>query len=274
VTSRDSRDRRDPDVAAEGIALLADQIGRSRLITVLTGAGISTESGIPDFRGPQGLWTRNPAAESMFTYDKYVSDPQVRRQAWENRRTNATWDAEPNSGHVALVDLERSGRLLALLTQNVDELHQRAGTAPGLVVELHGTLHQVECLQCGARTPMPDVLRRVEQGEFDPTCQQCGGMLKSATISFGQPLDLDVMERASMAAQRCDLFLAIGSSLSVHPAAGFCDVAVRAGARLVVLNAEPTPYDETARASGGMVLRAPIGQALPAAVRTALSQPT
>ena len=273
MTSRDSPDPEDPDAAVAGTARLADQIARSQVITVLTGAGISTESGIPDFRGPQGLWTRNPAAESMFTYDKYVSDPQVRRQAWENRRTNATWDAEPNSGHVALVDLERSGRLHALLTQNVDELHQRAGSSRDLVVELHGTLHQVECLRCGARVPMPDVLERVEQGEFDPTCEQCGGMLKSATISFGQALDMDVLERASLAAQRCDLFLAIGSSLSVHPAAGLCDVAVRAGARLVVLNAEPTPYDETARASGGLVLRAPIGQALPAAVRTALSQP-
>jgi NAD-dependent protein deacetylase/lipoamidase len=259
--------------ASAGIDLLADQIARSRTITALTGAGISTESGIPDFRGPQGLWTRDPAAESMFTYDKYVSDPQVRRQAWENRRANATWDAEPNAGHVALVDLERSGRLLALLTQNVDELHQRAGSAPERVVELHGTIHRVECLRCAARYPMPDILARVEQGEADPSCDRCGGILKSATISFGQPLDLDVLERASVAAQRCDLLLAIGSSLSVHPAAGFCDVAVRAGARLAVLNAEPTPYDETARASGGLVLRAAIGQVLPAAVRAALSRP-
>src|SRR4051794_35561991 len=259
--------------ASAGIEVLADQIARSGAITVLTGAGISTESGIPDFRGPQGVWTRNPAAESMFTYDKYVSDPEVRRLAWENRRTNATWDAEPNSGHVALVELERAGRLLALLTQNVDELHQRAGSAPERVVELHGTIHQVECLRCGSRYPMPDILVRVERGDGDPSCDRCGGMLKSATVSFGQPLDLDVLERASIAAQRCDLFLAIGSSLSVHPAAGFCDVAVRAGARLVVLNAEPTPYDETARASGGTVLRAPIGSVLPAAVRTALSQP-
>jgi NAD-dependent deacetylase len=273
VTPPATDDSEDLELAVEGTAQLAGQIARSRTITVLTGAGISTESGIPDFRGPQGLWTRNPAAESMFTYDKYVSDPEVRRQAWENRRTNATWDAEPNSGHVALVDLERSGRLVALLTQNVDELHQRAGSAPETVVELHGTLHQVECLRCGKRYPMPDILARVEQGEPDPTCERCGGMLKSATIAFGQPLDLEVLERASVAAQRCDLFLAIGSSLSVHPAAGFCDVAVRAGARLVVLNAEPTPYDESARASGGMVLRAPIGQVLPGAVRTALSQP-
>jgi NAD-dependent deacetylase len=267
VTSPDAR------VDGEGTTRLADQIARSHTITVLTGAGISTESGIPDFRGPQGLWTRNPAAESMFTYDKYVSDPEVRRRAWENRRTTATWDAEPNAGHRALVELERSGRLLALLTQNVDELHQRAGSAAEHVVELHGTLHQVECLRCGARYPMREILARVEQGEADPVCERCGGMLKSATISFGQPLDLDVLERASVAAQRCDLFLAIGSSLSVHPAAGFCDVAVRAGARLVVLNAEPTPYDESARASGGMVLRAPIGRVLPVAVRTALSQP-
>jgi NAD-dependent deacetylase len=259
--------------APEGATLLADQIARSRTITVLTGAGISTESGIPDFRGPQGLWTRDPAAEWMFTYDKYVSDPQVRRQAWESRRANATWDAVPNSGHAALVDIERSGRLRALLTQNVDELHQRAGSAPELVVELHGTIHQVECLRCGARSPMPEILARVAHGDPDPICDRCGGMLKSATISFGQPLDLEVLERASTAAQRCDLFLAIGSSLSVHPAAGFCDLAVGAGARLVVLNNEPTPYDETARASGGLVLRAPIGQVLPPAVRAALSQP-
>jgi NAD-dependent deacetylase len=257
----------------EGTARLADQIARSQSITVLTGAGISTESGIPDFRGPQGIWTRNPAAETMFTYDAYVNDPEVRRQAWENRRTHAAWAAEPNAGHVALVDLERAGRLLALLTQNVDELHQRAASAPELVVELHGTLHQVECLGCGARYPMPDILERVEEGEVDPHCDFCGGMLKSATISFGQALDYNVLARASMAAQRCDLFLAIGSSLSVQPAAGLCDVAVRAGARLVILNAEPTPYDDLAWDSGGLVLRAPIGQTLPVAIRTALSQP-
>jgi NAD-dependent deacetylase len=231
-------------------------------VTVLTGAGISTDSGIPDFRGPNGLWTRNPGAERMSNLQDYVDDPDVRRRAWQSRKTHPAWTAEPNVGHRALVDLEKSGRLLAIVTQNIDGLHQRAGSSADKVVEVHGTIWWVECLSCGVRTPMADELARVSDAEPDPSCRQCGGILKSATISFGQRLDNDVLEAAAVAAETCQLFLAIGSSLTVRPAAGLCEVAVNAGARLVVINAEPTPYDELADA----VLRQPIGEILPALV--------
>jgi NAD-dependent deacetylase len=232
-------------------------------VTVLTGAGISTDSGIPDFRGPNGLWTRNPAAERLSSYDDYVRDAEVRRRAWQARKDHPAWTAEPNDGHRALVDLERSGRLLALVTQNIDGLHQRAGSSPEKVIEVHGTMWWVQCLSCEVRTPMAETLARVEAGEDDPPCAVCGGILKSATISFGQRLDNDVLEAAAIAAHDCDLFLAIGSSLTVRPAAGLCEVAVDADARLVVINAQPTPYDDLA----DVVLRQPIGEILPALVR-------
>jgi NAD-dependent deacetylase len=217
-------------------------------VTVLTGAGISTDSGIPDYRGPNGVWTKNPAAERLSTYADYISDPEIRRQAWQNRLSHTAWSAEPNAGHVALRDFGESGRLRALITQNVDGLHQRAGSAPDQVLELHGTIWFSECVQCRDRRPMAAVLDRVRAGEDDPSCEVCGGIVKSATISFGQSLEPVVIERAIDAAADCDVFIAIGTSLTVQPAAGLCEVAVRAGARLVVINAEPTPYDERADA--------------------------
>jgi NAD-dependent deacetylase len=228
-------------------------------VTVLTGAGISTDSGIPDFRGPQGLWTRNPAAQRMSSLPDYVADPAIRRQAWRSRLEHPAWTAQPNGGHEALVDLERSGRLRALLTQNIDELHQLAGSSPAAVVELHGTIHQVECLGCGDRQPMRAALHRVRAGEADPACLRCGDILKSATVSFGQALDPAVLRAAERAARDCDVFLAVGTSLTVHPAAALPRVAVAAGAALVVVNAQPTPYDGAAAA----VLREPIGDVLP-----------
>jgi NAD-dependent deacetylase len=231
-------------------------------VTVLTGAGISTDSGIPDFRGPNGVWTKNPDAERMSSYDDYVSDDDVRRRAWQARMNHPAWTAQPNDGHRALVDLERGGRLRALVTQNIDGLHQRAGSSPEKVIEVHGTIWDVQCLRCAARSPMAQVLARVDAGEDDPPCLRCGGILKSATISFGQRLDNDVLEAAGTAAHECDLFLAVGSSLTVRPAAGLCDVAVAAGASLVVVNAQPTPYDDVA----DVVLRGPIGEILPALV--------
>jgi NAD-dependent deacetylase len=203
------------------------------------------------------VWTRNPAAERMATLQDYFADPDVRRRSWQARRTHSAWTAEPNAGHRALVDLDKTGRLVAIVTQNVDGLHQRAGSTN--VIEVHGTIWWAECLTCGVRSAMADVLARLDD-EPDPPCLQCGGILKSATISFGQRLDNDVLDAAARAAMECDLFLAIGSSLTVRPAAGLCDVAVDAGARLVVINAEPTPYDELASA----VLREPIGEILPA----------
>nr|WP_277605410.1 Sir2 family NAD-dependent protein deacetylase [Glycomyces sp. L485] len=225
----------------------------------MTGAGVSTDSGIPDFRGPQGVWTKNPAAQLMFTIDNYVADAEVRRRAWQARLTSPVWSAEPNEAHRALVDLERDGRLRAIVTQNVDGLHQAAGSHPERVIEVHGTARWVECLACERRSPMDEILPRIEAGEEDPSCMDCGGILKSATISFGQALRPEVLREAAEASVECDVFVAVGTSLSVYPAAGLCDVALEAGAKLVIVNAEPTPYDAVAHA----VVREPIGEVLP-----------
>lgn len=241
----------------------AEELFRAaRRITVLTGAGVSTASGIPDFRGPDGVWTKDPSARQLFTLQAYVQDPEVRRRAWRARAEHPAWRAEPNAAHRALVDLERSGRLRALLTQNIDELHQRAGSTPELVVELHGSLYGTVCLGCGARGRMVDALRRVAEGEEDPHCEGCYGILKSTTISFGQPLDPVVLRRARDAALDCDLLLVAGTSLTVQPAAGLVGLAARAGAAVVICNAEPTPYDGLAAA----VLRGPVTELLPALV--------
>ena len=235
----------------------------ARRICVLTGAGISTDSGIPDYRGPQGVWTRDPEAEKLVTLSYYVRDPEIRRRSWLLRRELATADVRPNAGHAALVDLQRQGRLRALLTQNIDGLHQAAGSTG--VLELHGTVHQVVCTRCGHRLPIGDVLARVDAGEPDPDCPVCGGVLKTATVYFGEALDAEVIDAAAEAAADCDVFLAVGTSLGVHPAAGLVDVAAAAGARVVVVNAEPTPYDGLA----DLVVREPIGTALPALLAAA-----
>jgi NAD-dependent deacetylase len=237
-------------------------IGAASAVTVLTGAGISTDSGIPDFRGPNGVWTKNPKAERTSHLQHYLADPDVRRVAWQNRLHSPAWTAEANAGHLALVELERQDRLVAVLTQNIDELHQLAGSDPSLVVELHGTMRWVVCWSCHERGPMQPVLDRVRHGEDDPQCQTCGGILKSATISFGQALESVVLARAERAALACDLLLAVGSSLTVHPAAGLVPLARQAGARIVIINAEPTPFDGIADA----VLRGSISQLLPALV--------
>ncbi|MDG6109340.1 Sir2 family NAD-dependent protein deacetylase [Dactylosporangium aurantiacum] len=228
-------------------------------VVALTGAGVSTDSGIPDFRGPDGVWTRDPEAMKLSSIEHYVADPQVRRRAWQERLHNPAWTAEPNPAHHALVDLERAGKLTAVITQNIDGLHQRAGADPAKVIELHGTLSQTECLGCAERRPMPDTLARVSAGDPDPACLRCGGLLKSATISFGQAMDLPTLEAAASAAMGCDVFLAVGTSLTVHPAAGLVDVARKAGAMVVIVNAAQTPYDAVA----DLIVRDPIGEVLP-----------
>lgn len=238
---------------------LAGWLPEAQSITVLSGAGISTDSGIPDFRGPQGVWTKDPAAAAMSTIGSYLADPEVRRRAWRSRCDHPAWSAKPNSGHAALVTLERAGRLRAIVTQNIDGLHQSAGSSPELVIEIHGTMREAECLSCGLRTPMPEILARVDAGEEDPPCADCGGIQKSATISFGQALKEDVLAAAIAAARSCDLFVAVGTSLTVQPAAGLCLEAVEHGARFVIINAQPTPYDGLADA----VLRTPISETLP-----------
>jgi NAD-dependent deacetylase len=234
-------------------------IASASRIVALTGAGISTESGVPDFRGPQGVWTKDPKAERLSNIHYYMSDPDVRKLAWQSRLDHPAWQAQPNAGHYALADLERRGKLLALITQNIDGLHQLAGSSHDVVIEVHGTMREAVCMECGARGPMPAVLDRVRAGEADPPCRECGGILKSATISFGQALDPKTIDRAARAATRADLLLAIGSSLQVYPAAGLVPLAKEAGARVVIMNAEETPFDEIADA----VIREPIGAILP-----------
>lgn len=236
------------------VAALAGAWAESSRVAVLTGAGISTDSGIPDFRGPSGLWTRNPAAQAMFDIDTYVRDPEVRRLAWAHRREHPAWTAQPNRGHLALAALQGAGRLATLMTQNIDGLHQRAGSRG--VLELHGTIWQVVCLSCGRLSPMAEVLVRDEP---DPACQACGGILKSATVSFGQALDPSVLGAAIEAAAACDLLVAVGTSLQVEPVASLAGLADR----LAIVNAQPTPYDGQAE----VIVREPISDCLEAVRR-------
>ena len=238
-------------------------IAKAQRVVVLTGAGISTDSGIPDFRGPQGVWTKNPKAERLSDIRHYMADPEVRRLSWQSRLEHTAWSAQPNAGHRALVELERRGKLHALITQNIDELHQLAGHSPDKVIEVHGTVRKVVCMSCGERAPMEKALARVRAGEADPPCRTCGGILKSATISFGQQLVPEVIDRAMQAAAEADLFLSVGTSLQVYPIAGAVPIAKRAGARVVIVNAEPTPFDELADA----VFNDSISAVLPALCR-------
>jgi NAD-dependent deacetylase len=215
-------------------------------VVALTGAGVSTASGIPDFRGPQGLWTRDPDAVRMATIDSYVRDDEVRRAAWVWRCETRVSRLAPNPAHLALAELERSGHLHLVITQNVDGLHQRAGSSPDRVVEVHGTSAQVGCLACAHRWPADEILDRVEAGEPDPSCDRCGGMLKSATVSFGQALDPDDLERADRAARRADVLIAAGTTLGVYPVAAVPAIAARHGARVVIVNDGPTEQDDLA----------------------------
>ena len=224
-------------------------------VTFLSGAGISTDSGIPDYRGPQGVWTKNPEAEKMSTLSHYLDDPEVRRRSWRTRSTSPVWMAQPNAAHLALAQVDRA----TIVTQNVDGLHQIAGSDPQRVIEIHGSMRSTTCWSCGDRRPMTEALERVAAGEEDPPCLVCGGILKSSTISFGQQLDPAVLERAQRAADAADLFVALGTSLTVQPAASLASRAKRKGALLVIANAEETPYDGIADA----VLRQPLGELVP-----------
>ena len=233
------------------------------LLAVLSGAGISTDSGIPDYRGPNGLWRRDPEAEKLVTYEYYMGDPEIRRRSWQMRLKNRTLKAEPNTAHLAIAEVEKSGTPVRVITQNVDGLHQLAGMPDRKVLELHGTARSVVCTKCHARGPMEDALARVEAGEEDPSCRECGGILKSATVMFGERLDPVVLGEAVAITKACQIFIAVGSSLQVQPAAGLVGVAADHGAQLVIVNAEPTPYDERA----DEVIREPIGRALPELLR-------
>lgn len=235
----------------ESIRTVTARLRIAERVVVLTGAGISTDSGIPDFRGPNGLWTKNPQAEKAAHLQRYLESAEVRRFAWQHRLHSAAWSAEPNAGHRALVEIERRGRLHRLVTQNIDELHQRAGHASENVLEVHGTMHWSICWTCRDRRPMPETLERVRASEDDPDCLVCRsrgatGILKSDTISFGQALVPEVIEAATRAAEQADVLLAVGTSLQVYPVANMVPRARAAGASIFIVNGEPTKMDHYA----------------------------
>ncbi|MEV5972504.1 Sir2 family NAD-dependent protein deacetylase [Streptomyces sp. NPDC051921] len=230
------------------------------MVAVLSGAGISTDSGIPDYRGPDGLWTRDPEAERLVTYGPYMADPEIRRRSWRMRLDGPGLSAEPNAAHHAVAAFEKSGHALRVITQNVDGLHQAAGVPERKVLELHGSARSVVCTSCHTRSTLAEALERVRAGEADPACRACGGILKTATVMFGQNLDPQVLGQAMSIAKAAQVFIAVGTSLQVQPAASLAGIAAEHGARLIIVNAEPTPYDPVA----DEIVREPIGTALPA----------
>src|SRR5215207_10911057 len=251
-------------VGMESVDAAIELLRPARRIVVFTGAGVSTDSGIPDFRSPGGIWTRYDPRQLSFR--RYLSDPATRRLAWRLRRELHHLGARPNPAHLACVRLATAGRLAGVITQNVDGLHLDAGLPPELVCEVHGTGREVVCLGCGERGPMVEAVARVEAGEEDPACLGCGGILKAATVSFGQNIPAEVWARAEALTAAGDAFVAAGSSLVVQPAAGLPRRARRLGAKLVIVNREPTPLDGLA----DVVLHGEAGTLLPALVDGAL----
>jgi len=230
------------------IKQVREWVAAAKRVVALTGAGISTDSGIPDFRGPNGVWTKNPTAEKLSDIRYYMADPDIRKASWQSRLEHPAFGAKPNAGHRALADLEKHGSLHALITQNIDGLHLAAGNSRARVFEVHGNLHQSICMSCGRKGPMQAVLDRVRAGEADPPCRDCGGILKSDTISFGQQLVPEVIDGALKAAREADLLLSVGTSLRVFPIANAVPLAREAGARIVIMNAEATQFDDIADA--------------------------
>lgn len=232
-------------------------IGESRSVTGFTGAGISTESGIPDFRSPNGVWARNRTVY----FQEFLDNEADRVEYWRQKVESwpAMRDAAPNAGHLAFAELARQGKLLAMITQNIDGLHQRSGLDRELILELHGTTAEAACLGCGRRIAMDEAVARVRKGESAPRCAHCAGLLKPATVSFGQSLPLEVLDRSQRAARACEVFLAVGSSLVVEPAASLPLLAKQSGARLIILNRTETPLDSIA----DLVIRDEIGRTLP-----------
>lgn len=239
-----------------GINMLGDMIAEARTIVPFTGAGISTECGIPDFRSPGGLWTRN----RPIPFDEFVASQEARDESWRRRfaMEPSFAAARPGRGHQALASLYKAGKVPAIVTQNIDNLHQTSGFSAEHVVELHGNTTYARCIECGERFEIAWVRERFNDAGVAPSCAACGGPVKSATISFGQPMPEDEMRRATELAQHCDLFLAIGSSLVVWPAAGFPVLARNSGAKLVIINNEPTDQDDIA----DLVIRHDIGETL------------
>lgn len=231
------------DVPDEVLEEVASWLREASRVVVFTGAGISTDSGIPDFRGPNGVWTRNPLAERTSTLSHYLGDPEVRKVAWEGRVRTFNGTAEPNDGHRAVAAIEEMGKLAAVVTQNVDGLHQAGGVPDEKVVEVHGTVKFARCWGCNDRRPMAEFIERVRAGDPDPRCEICGGIVKSDAILFGQALEPEVIERAFTEAEQCDLLLAVGSTLQVSPANYVVPRARAADARVVIVNGEPTAMD-------------------------------
>jgi NAD-dependent protein deacetylase/lipoamidase len=240
-----------PAAIEEAAALLA----RARRVVALTGAGLSTESGIPDFRSPGGVWERFRPID----FQEFLSSHAARQEHWRYKQATVPvmLAAAPNAAHLALAELERAGRLQAVITQNIDALHQRAGSRR--VLELHGTNLEALCLQCAARVPIGDALSQLDRGVEVPVCASCGGWLKPATVSFGQALPADVLQEAATLASESDCLIALGSSLLVHPAAALAGLAKQHGAALIIVNLSPTPYDEQA----DVVVHEKLGDALP-----------
>jgi len=230
----------------ELIEELADLIVRSSRIVVFTGAGISTESGIPDFRGPEGLWTKYDPSD--FTYQKFVTDPAARKRIWSMRDlVGFSWrDFEPNAAHYAVAELERLGKLDCVITQNVDGLHQKAGSSDDIVIQLHGNMQWVKCLTCGARHPFEEVESWLQRGVEDPSCVQCGGILKPEGVFFGEAMPMRETMEAERRSRACDLCIVVGSSLVVYPAALMPQYALAAGAKVVIINEGETELDHAA----------------------------
>jgi NAD-dependent protein deacetylase/lipoamidase len=245
----------------EDAAALAQMLRDSRRAVVFTGAGMSTESGIPDFRSPGGIWTKMMPVQ----FQDYIADPQARRVSWQRRfEMEETWNAtQPNAGHRVIAELVARGKVSHVITQNIDALHQAGGVPDAQVIELHGNTRYAKCLDCGRRVEIPDIRAHFEAHGEAPDCADCGGIIKTATISFGQPMPEDEMVRAEAATLACDLMLAMGSSLGVFPAAGFPLLAKRNGARLAILNRDETPLDQYA----DLVVNAEIGPTLQAVIQ-------
>lgn len=244
--------------ASEEIEILTGMLNDANRVVVFTGAGISTESGIPDFRSPGGIWTKMKPID----FSDFISSEDVRRESWSRRFSgeNKMANAEPNAGHNAIAGWVTSGKVTAVITQNVDNLHQRSGVPDSKVIELHGNATYAACLDCGARVEIADIRKNFKLTEQPPACDDCGGIVKSATISFGQPMPVREMQLAEEQTRACDLFLAIGSSLVVYPAASFPVQAKQNGARLVIINREPTDLDSCC----DLVLNTEIGPTLSA----------
>jgi NAD-dependent deacetylase len=249
-----------PGDPEHGLAAAARVLAGKERILVFTGAGVSTDSGIPDFRGPGGVWTRVDPAE--FTFSRFVESAETRRRSWQMRAESGVLDAEPNSAHHALVALWESGRMLAVVTQNIDGLHHKAGLPRHAVVELHGNARQTVCLGCRAKTATADVLARVAAGEADPHCRRCGGILKPDVVLFEEAMPVVETDRAMHLAYDCDVVLSVGSTLGVFPAAYVPIRAVETGAPLVIVNRGPTELDELAHVR----VEGSAGEVLPALV--------